>query len=142
MRLWNLGGQEDLNKKIISLMHDFFDKENTSEWKEIYSGYKICDKVFLEWGERFEWPDIDGEDYGASHSCYGLRDQIGVLSDGTVVPCCLDADGVINLGNIYKESLADILSSDRVVKLRTSLEKKCVSEQLCRKCGYAHIKKY
>ena len=142
MRLWNIGANAKLNEKIISLMHDFFDIDRKSEWKETYSGYKIRDKVFLEWGERFEWPDIDGEDYGSSHTCYGLRDQIGVLSDGTVVPCCLDAEGVINLGNIYTESLSDILSSDRAVKLRVGLQNRCVTEELCKRCGYAHMKKY
>ncbi len=142
LRLWNIGGEEKLNEKIISMMHSFFDSGTDCQWKEIYSGYKICDKIFLEWGERFEWPNIDGEDYGTNHSCYGLRDQIGVLCDGTVVPCCLDADGVINLGNIFNESLSDILSSERAVQLRKGLQNRCVTEELCKRCGYAHMKKY
>ena len=138
MRLWNLGGEDKKNAEILELMHNYF----PDQWKEIYSGYKIADKIFLEWGERFDWPDIEGEFLGCDHTCYGLRDQIGVLCDGTVVPCCLDADGAIPLGNIFKEELSDILSSERASALRCSLEKRNVSEKLCQRCGYARQKKY
>jgi len=86
-------------------MHAYFE----GEWQTLYSGYKLKEYVFLEWGERFEWPDERAEECGGDHSCYGLRDQIGVLSDGTVVPCCLDADGAIDLGNIFTDSITDIL---------------------------------
>lgn len=141
LRLWNIDGKQNLNDKIILKLHSYFDKKQ-SEWTEIYSGYKICEKVFLEWGDLFEWPDINGKDYGSAHGCRGLRDQIGILSDGTVVPCCLDADGEINLGNIFESSLTDILNSPRTQKLKKSLEAKNVCEELCRKCGYAYTKNY
>ena len=143
MRLWNKGSENNtLNDEIISGMHKFFDESSTSGWKETYSGYKICDRIFLEWGEKFEWPDIDGEIVGENHSCYGLRDQFGVLSDGTVVPCCLDADGSINLGNIFKTPLSEILSSPRAMALRKSFINKDIKEELCRRCGYAKMKNY
>ncbi len=143
MRLWNKGSESStLNDEIISEMHKFFDEISPCEWKEIYSGYKICDKIFLEWGEKFDWPDIDGEFVGENHSCYGLRDQFGILSDGTVVPCCLDADGSINLGNIFKTPLSEILSSPHAVALRESFIDKNIKEELCRRCGYAKGKNY
>ncbi len=140
MRLWNVGGKESLNDHIINEMHAFFDGEDYREWQSIYSGYKLKDKVFLEWGKRFTWPDVEGEYFGSEHSCYGLRDQIGVLSDGTVVPCCLDAEGAIALGNIYTEELTYILSTPRALSLRSSFEKRCVKEPLCQRCGYAYGK--
>ena len=138
LRLWNKDGADKLNGEILKEMHTAF----PGEWKEIYSGYKMCDRVFLEWGERFDWPDVEGEYLGEDHTCYGLRDQVGVLCDGTVVTCCLDADGAIPLGNIFEDRLSDILSSERAVRLRESLERRCVSEELCRRCGYARKKKY
>ncbi|MBR3995009.1 MAG: radical SAM protein [Clostridia bacterium] len=142
LRLWNCGGLDSLNDEIIKKMHQSFDENDNSKWQEIYSGYKIRDKLFLEWGNLFEWPDIDAEDIGGNHSCYGLRDQIGVLCDGTVVPCCLDADGSINLGNIFTTPLSYILDSDRAKNLRQSFIEKNVKEKLCRKCGYAKMKNY
>lgn len=133
MRLWNLGGKDSLNERILTAMHAAF----PGEWKQIYSGYKLCDRVFLEWGEKFDWPDEKAEPVGADHSCYGLRDQIGILSDGTVVPCCLDADGAVPLGNIFESDLDAILTSPRAVALRRSFECGHVTEELCRRCGYA-----
>lgn len=132
MRLWNIGGEDKENKRILRRMHECF----SEEWKEIYSGYKIKEKVFLEWGKKFDWPDTDGVEFGSDHSCYGLRDQIGVLCDGTVVPCCLDADGKIPLGNIFTQSLDDILASPRAKALKKSFEERHVCEELCKKCGY------
>jgi len=136
MRLWNIGGEDRMNEEILRRMHRFF----PSEWRELYSGYKIWEKIFLEWGERFDWPDIDAKELGDDHTCYGLRDQVGVLSDGTVVPCCLDADGAVPLGNIYEKELSEILSTDRAKNLKASLERHKVCEELCRRCGYARRK--
>lgn len=140
MRLWNINGMDSLNDKILQKMHGYFDGNENKEWQNIYSGYKIRDKVFLEWGKLFDWPDINGKYLGNSHSCYGLRDQIGVLCDGTVVPCCLDADGAIPLGNILKTPLDNILTSDRAVSLKNSFLNKKISEPLCQRCGYAFKK--
>ena len=133
MRLWNKGGADELNSHILSRMHESFG----GEWKELYSGYKLDEYIFLEWGELFEWPDMNAEDFGSNHSCYGLRDQLGVLCDGTVVPCCLDSEGTIKLGNIFKDDLDDILSSTRANALRDSFRTRNVCEPLCRRCGYA-----
>ncbi len=138
LRLWNKDGADRRNDEILKEMHICFPEE----WKEIYSGYRMQDKIFLEWGEKFDWPDIDGKYLGEDHTCYGLRDQVGVHCDGTVVPCCLDADGVVPLGNIFENDLETILSTERAVKLKESLEKRQVSEELCRRCGYARKKRY
>lgn len=138
MRLWNKGGEDSLNREILAGMHEYF----PGQWKEIYSGFKLCERVFLEWGERFDWPDIGGGYIGADHSCYGLRDQIGILCDGTVVPCCLDADGAIPLGNIFETGLSEILGSPRAKALKHSIENRNACEELCRRCGYADRKKY
>lgn len=133
MRLWNKGGFDTLNAEILEKMHSYFD----GEWQQLYSGFKLQEYVFLEWGELFEWPDINATDFGGEHSCYGLRDQLGVLCDGTVVPCCLDAEGTINLGNIFETELSEILSSERAENLKKSFQTRNVTEVLCRRCGYA-----
>ncbi|MBR6514965.1 MAG: SPASM domain-containing protein [Clostridia bacterium] len=136
MRLWNEGGESSLNQKILDQMHSYF----SDQWKEIYSGYKLCEKVFLEWGNKFDWPDSEAEYVGENHSCYGLRDQIGILSDGTIVPCCLDAEGAINLGNIFETDLDEILNSPRAIALKNSFEKRKITEALCQRCGYAKMR--
>lgn len=135
MRLWNKGGADSLNDGILSKMKDYFG----DGWKELNSGYKIREYVFLEWGEFFEWPDENARDFGGGHSCYGLRDQVGVLVDGTVVPCCLDSEGVINLGNIFETDIADILATPRAQALKKSFQNRNITENLCRRCGYAAL---
>lgn len=136
MRLWNLGGAESRNRAILAAMHTAF----PNEWKPIYSGYKLADHIFLEWGEKFDWPDAEAAEVGGDHGCRGLIDQVGILADGTVVPCCLDADGAIPLGNLFAEELDAILASPRAEALRRSFAQKCVTEPLCRRCGYAAVR--
>ena len=132
-RLWNKGCDEGKNDISMQLL-----KENISgEWKENTRGIKIRDKIYLEWGERFEWPDINAEVKGNKFFCYGLKDQFGILCDGTVVPCCLDSDGVICLGNIFGENIEDILSCERAKNIVDGFRCGKASEELCKKCGYA-----
>lgn len=133
MRLWNKGGSDSMNDAILERMHSCFE----GEWKQLYSGYKLAERIFLEWGELFDWPDSDACEIGGGHSCYGLRDQVGVLCDGSVVPCCLDAEGAVALGNIFDSELADILASPRAVALKRSFETRKITESLCRRCGFA-----
>ena len=100
-------------------------------------GFRIKDKLHIEYGERFEWPDMSAKDNGERVFCYGLRDHFGILSDGSVVPCCLDADGKMTLGNIFESDIRDILKCDRAAAIRDGFDKKHAAESLCRHCGYA-----
>ncbi len=132
-RLWNKGVDGDKNDTTLSLL-----KENISgDWVENTRGLRIRDKIFLEWGERFQWPDKDAEIRGNKYFCYGLKDQFGILCDGTVVPCCLDSDGVIKLGNIFTDDINSILSSKRATDIVEGFKCGKASEDLCKKCGYA-----
>ena len=132
-RLWNKGFDEGKNKTSLEIL-----KENiVGDWVENTRGIKIKDKIFLEWGERFEWPDSDAEIKGNKFFCYGLKDQFGILADGTVVPCCLDSDGVINLGNIFNEDIESILNSERAANIVNGFKCGKASEDLCKRCGYA-----
>lgn len=133
LRLWNKGADFDRNDTTLSLL-----KDNISgDWVENTRGLKIRDKIFLEWGERFQWPDKDAEIKGSKYFCYGLKDQFGILCDGTVVPCCLDSDGVINLGNIFTDGINSILNSKRATNIVEAFKCGKASEDLCKKCGYA-----
>lgn len=132
-RMWNNGFDEDKNEKAFNLL-----KENISgEWVGNTRGIRIRDKIHIEYGDRFEWPDLNNEPYGDKFSCYALKDQFGILVDGTVVPCCLDSDGVINLGNAFSEDINDILHSARATKIKDAFKCGVASENLCKKCGYA-----
>jgi radical SAM protein with 4Fe4S-binding SPASM domain len=132
-RLWNKGFDGGKNDTAIDILKELL----PGDWAENTRGIRIRDKIYLEWGERFEWPDKDAEIKGDKFFCYGLKDQFGILSDGTVVPCCLDSDGVINLGNIFNEDIDAILSSKRAADIVNGFRCGKASEELCKKCGYA-----
>lgn len=133
LRLWNHNGLESLNGDIKDILQSFFPQP----WKESRRSLALMDKVWLEPGEKFDWPDLGVDDLGNSCFCYGLRDQIGVLCDGTVVPCCLDHEGDIALGNLLENSLEEIMSTKRAKDIYEGFSKRQAVEELCRKCGYA-----
>ncbi|MBR5529849.1 MAG: radical SAM protein [Oscillospiraceae bacterium] len=107
------------------------------DWKENTRGYRIREGIFLEFGEKFQWPDREAEQGDDRVSCYGMRDHFGILCDGTVVPCCLDSEGVIALGNVFTEELTDILATPRSVAICKGFQNRKATEDLCRRCGYA-----
>lgn len=132
-RLWNSGGADERNAEILEAMATAFPKP----WKVEHKGTRIGDRVYLEYGDKFDWPDLSAEDGGDQVFCYGLRDQIGVLCDGTVVPCCLDHEGDLVLGNLFEESMEEILDRPRSKAIYEGFGNKKAAEELCRKCGYA-----
>lgn len=133
LRLWNNGFDEGRNQTTLTLLKE----KLPGPWVENTRGYRIRDKLFLEWGDRFAWPDMLANDYGQQVFCYGLQDHFGILCDGTVVPCCLDSDGTIALGNVFREELSDILSSPRAKAIAEGFRCRRAVEELCRRCGYA-----
>ena len=132
-RLWNNHGQDEKNGEILELLEQYFPKP----WVQERHGIRIADRVYLEHGDKFDWPDLAAPDGGCGVFCHGLRDQIGVLCDGTVVPCCLDHEGDISLGNLFNQSLDDILDSPRARAIYDGFSQRKAAEELCRKCGYA-----
>ena len=132
-RLWNQGGLETRNREITALLEESF----PAPWGESRNGRKLAERVWLDPGERFDWPDLELEDLRETGFCYGLRDQIGVLCDGTVVPCCLDHEGDIPLGNLFTQELDEILNSPRARAIYEGFSRRKVVEALCRRCGYA-----
>ena len=132
-RLWNQGGADQKNAAILSALEKAFPKP----WKEARRGIQLGDRVYLEYGDKFDWPDLQANDEGNSVFCYGLRDQIGILCDGTVVPCCLDHEGDIPLGNLFRQSMKEILESPRAKAIYEGFQNRKATEELCRKCGYA-----
>lgn len=132
-RLWNKGFDGGRNKLIV----EYLKNNIQGEWKDNSKGMRIREKMFLEWGDRFQWPDKNADVQGDEVFCYGLRDHFGILCDGTVVPCCLDSEGTINLGNVFNENIADILSSERAKNMKYGFDCRRATEELCRKCGYA-----
>ena len=132
-RLWNHGGEDKQNQQILDTMRRYF----PGEWVKERLGTRIADRTYLEYGDKFDWPDLNAPEGSNKIFCYGLRDQLGVLCDGTVVPCCLDHDGDLALGNLLTQDMEQILSSPRAKAIYDGFSNREAAEALCRKCGYA-----
>ena len=143
LRLWNLEKDNALNlekkrnQELIRMIEKEFSLDYKIEEKILPGrGIKIAHKVYLNQDHEFKWPDLKEEEDDGVGFCYGLRDQVAILVDGTVVPCCLDGEGVINLGNINKTSFNQIVESKRAQAIYDGFSQRKAVEELCRKCGY------
>lgn len=138
LRLWNQGGYDSRNEELLELMSHYVPQP----WTQRYDGWKLTERLYLEYDQMFEWPDEEHAEYDEEETfCYALRNQIGVLVDGTVVPCCLDHEGAIALGNLKTQSLREILEGERARCLYEGFSRHQASEPLCRRCGYAAVDK-
>lgn len=133
LRLWNRGYDEGRNINTLEIMKDRF----KNEWTYGERGARIHHRLHLEYGDRFDWPDMSRDSLGERVFCHGLGDHFGILVDGTVVPCCLDREGDIPLGNIYDDTAENILNSPRAKAIIDGFKNKCAKEPLCQRCGYS-----
>ncbi len=137
-RLWNLDTDE---KNGVNLQNDFVEKilhsEYPGEWEKRYSGYKIADRTFLEYDGIFTWPSESEAEPLKVGRCHALRSQIAILADGTVVPCCLDSEANIPLGNIYESTVLEILGGEHAVSMLEGFRKGRFVHPFCQKCTYA-----
>ncbi|MBQ9112949.1 MAG: radical SAM protein [Clostridia bacterium] len=134
LRLWNSGHDGGRNADIVRMMRARF---ADGEWKMVSNGARIRHRLHLEYGDRFTWPDMGAEDGGENVFCYGLSDHFSILCDGAVVPCCLDRNGEMSLGNIFEDELDTILNSERARNIAEGFKCHTAREELCRRCGYA-----
>jgi len=132
-RLWNQGGADTKNQAILEGLHRAFPEP----WVTESRGTRLANRTYLEYGDKFDWPDLQAPEGSDRVFCYGLRDQLGILCDGTAVPCCLDHEGDLALGNLFRQDMAEILDSPRAKAIYDGFSKKEAVEPLCRRCGYA-----
>lgn len=140
LRLWNRGGYETQNGALLDLVAGFVPRP----WTERPDGIRLGQNLFIEFDNMFSWPDAEGPECDNTDLfCYALRNQIGVLADGRVVPCCLDRNGDMALGSLFESSLEEILTSDRARAIYDGFSRHEAVEPLCRTCGYAnHTKRF
>ncbi|WNB92127.1 radical SAM/SPASM domain-containing protein [Bacillus sp. NEB1478] len=143
LRLWNLTPdnatnlEKQRNRELLEIIENEFSLDYKIEEKITPgSGIKLADRIFINQDYEFKWPALHEEEDDGKGFCYGLRNQAGILANGTVIPCCLDGEGVINLGNINDAHFADIIEGDRANNLVDGFSRREAVEELCRKCGY------
>ncbi|MCT7553160.1 SPASM domain-containing protein [Aliarcobacter butzleri] len=140
-RIWNLdekNSAKEFNLKVFNKINEAFDTNIDIEdvYKNRPKNIRIDRKIFFNFDEYFNWPNLENKEVSKTGFCYGLDSHFGVLSNGDVVPCCLDKDAIINLGNIEDNSLKNILTSKRVKDIQNGFKKNILVEELCQKCEY------
>lgn len=137
-RLWTLNNLklDEESTTIVETLKKYYELDNNIVEKIITSkNIKIKPNIYVDKDNEFNWPSLNNKMNSKTGICYGTKTHIGILSDGTVVPCCLD-DGVINLGNIFKTPLKEILNTKRFISMNENMKKCIFTEELCQKCSF------
>ena len=137
-RLWNLKTikENDINHEIIKEIENYYGIENLKLQLIENEFFKVKENVFINQDTEFVWPNINNKNIIEAGRCLALKEQVAILVDGTVVPCCLDNNGDIPLGNILKETLEDILNKIKAVTIKKNFENRIITCNLCKTCGF------
>ena len=140
LRVWNLDemmSERTFNDTLFKRFSVGFDVnlDLDSIYEERPKSIRLASKVLIHFDNYFEWPSLKNENYGHG-TCQGLQSHIAILANGTVVPCCLDCDGIVELGNLHKSALNEILGSKRAVNMLEGFKEGKATEELCQKCSY------
>ena len=141
LRLWNndnpaavTPARNGENDAVLSILRERF----AGEWTPNRRGQKIGEGVYLEWGDKFDWPTADGSipDYGPRAHCFAMKDHVAILCDGRVLPCCIDCDGAMPLGNLNDKLLGDILADTPAADFLHAVAENRLDYPLCRHCNF------
>lgn len=139
LRLWNLDevqSETEFNIPLFGVLEKHFSVDSiVSQVKGERQSIRLASKILLHFDRYFEWPSLSNPVYGDGY-CHGLINQIAILVDGRVVPCCLDSEGIISLGNLHETNLGKILYAERSLKIQEDFAVGKCSEELCQKCSY------
>jgi len=140
LRVWNLDemmSERGFNNTLFAKLSNEFEVKldlNTI-YKEKPKSIRLDSKILVHFDTYFEWPSLKNQNYGDG-TCQGLSSHIAILASGKVVPCCLDCDGVIELGDLHAETLDSILNNKRTVAIINGFNEGKALEELCQKCSY------
>ena len=127
LRLWvNNKYNNDIIKQINEYYHTNIKLEK----------YTIKKNLYLDFNKNFIWPDLNNNYYNELGKCYGLITHFGILVDGTIIPCCLDSEGIINLGNIFNDNINEVLNSNRCINMINNFKNNKKVEELCKHCKF------
>lgn len=126
-RLWI----ENNNDILIKEINNYYNTDITKIKK-----HTIKKNLYVDFGKEFIWPTLNNEINNEYGTCKGTIDHIAILVDGTIVPCCLDSNGVINLGNIFDNSLEEVINSNKFQEIYTGFKSNKKVEPLCKKCNF------
>lgn len=137
-RLWNLQNikENNVNQNIIKAVENYYNIQNLKQQLIENDFLKLKENMFINQDIEFTWPNIKNNTIIEKGKCLALKEQVAILVDGTVVPCCLDNNGDIPLGNILEESMENILTKPRSMIIKKNFENGIITCNLCKTCGF------
>jgi len=140
LRVWNLDemmSEISFNDTLFQKLNETFN--TTLNLKNIYNerpkSIRLASKILVHFDNYFEWPSLSNKNYGHG-TCQGLQSHVAVLASGKVVPCCLDCEGIIELGDLHENTLGEIVTSKRASAMLNGFKEGKAVEELCQKCSY------
>ena len=129
LRIWGEYSPDVIKKELAYL------ENKLSIPIEIEDKSRILPRVFLSLDKKFTWPDLNNPYNSDKGRCEAVH-QIAILSNGNVVPCCLDKDGIMNIGNIFNTKFSDIINSNRYIDMINGFKNGEITEDLCKHCTF------
>ena len=120
------------SKRYYEELKKRYPLENTTKKQS----YRIAKNVYIYTQVLFHWPDINDPIINDKGKCHGAIDMLGILANGDVIICCLDAAGHTKVGNLKKDSLKEILNSNPYLNIRNEMLKQHLVCDLCQRCTY------
>lgn len=124
-RIWNDKNNQQVCKLNALIKAYLFEKLKINEYPN----------VRLSEEEEFSWPS-DKDPKHHFEKCLGGKTHIGILVNGDVVLCCLDYQGKTKIGNIYEDSLNNIINGDIYQHAMLSNTSGKAYFPLCESCKY------
>lgn len=138
-RFWTLhnGNLNEKSTEIVKKINSYYHL-SPEIVEKLYkeSNIKIKENIYVNKDNEFLWPEVENDYYEPCGYCHALKDQMAILVDGTIIPCCLDGEGIINLGNIYENTLEEIIFGNRAQNMIKGFQSRRVNEELCKHCNF------
>lgn len=137
-RIWTLSSLDldELSTKIVDKINNHYHLSTDIVDKiKKKKNIKIADNIYIDKDYEFDWPKITAKKSDCG-TCLGTKNHIAILSNGNVTICCLDSDGIINLGNIFKTSLNEIINSNLFKEINNGFKNNKIVCDLCKSCTY------
>lgn len=138
-RLWTLKNHQldQISLQIVNRIVSYYQlDERTQKSLYVNNNVKVASNIYVDKDNEFIWPSLKNEKQKETGFCYALKTHLAILANGDVVPCCLDGEGIIKLGNLHTQELCEILVSERCTQLKKSFQDRKPCESLCQKCGF------
>lgn len=140
-RLWNLIDREAENQKANQQILKALNQAFGSAVPELADpkakkSYRLKDRAYVHFDSQFIWPSPHHPPRSTVGTCHGTIQHLAIHADGKVVPCCLDKEACIVLGDLNYQSFQQILDSPRLKAMQSGFKEGRLCEELCQKCHF------